>query len=161
MSNMADQDCIEAQSIQGKVLRDVTKSIVRRMDSNDNGWVSPTPELKREVKEVCFLGNWNRNWSNRVYLHSRPREPLVKSPEKLQPRKRSPQRSEDTGCPKLFRTYSMLTKIHHRCRWEEIIPGYGIGFGCILPKNPYLSPTAKSKSFHPLAPPLPTPTLKW
>ena len=48
MSNMVDVD----QGRIENVLRDVTKSIVRRMDSNGNG---PMPELKREVEEVCFL----------------------------------------------------------------------------------------------------------
>ena len=49
MSNMVEA---QSESIQENVLRDVTKAIVQRMDSNGNG---PMPELKREVEEVCFL----------------------------------------------------------------------------------------------------------
>ena len=58
MSNMVEA---QSESIQENVLRDVTKAIVRRMDSNGNGPMPELPELKREVEEVCFLVVWKRN----------------------------------------------------------------------------------------------------
>ena len=52
MSNMDDQDQVEAKSIPRKILRDVTKSVVSGMAN-----VKLTgQELKREAEEVCLIG---------------------------------------------------------------------------------------------------------